>query len=61
MAFICFIPVHPVHPRRKKTKDDAEELERIAPKHPASYSTGMNRMDGDEEDKIHEINIQICG
>jgi len=38
-------PFITVHPRRNKTKDDVESLEQYAPKHPASFSTGMN---GDE-------------
>jgi hypothetical protein len=30
-------------------------MEPFAPKHPASFTTGMNRMDGDEKDKSRAL------
>jgi len=50
-------PRSPLSPS-KKAKDDVEALEQIASKHPTSFSTGMNRMNGDEEDKSNEINTK---
>ena len=50
------LTINTPHPRRKKANDDVKALEQYAPKHPMFISTGMNGMNGDEEDKDNEIN-----
>jgi len=59
IVFIFFIPVHPVHPRRNKHWVLRRELFQRIDIILGFFTTGMNRMNGDGEDKDNEINIPI--